>query len=142
MIRMGAGAALSVLSFDDRIGPFRLTQGILNVRVLRVDRGQMFEVDTPNLAFTIRQPGDYRIEVDPRGDSTTIFVRQGQGEVYGEGTAAVRVPQQRVSGGPVAATAPVAPTRRSVSGAAVRRRQPPAQRALEPDRPRGRKAQA
>ena len=44
----------------------------------------MFEVDTPNVAFTLRQPGEYRIEVDPEGRATTIVVRKGQGEVYGE----------------------------------------------------------
>jgi hypothetical protein len=47
----------------------------------------VFEVDTPNLAFTLRQPGEYRIEVDPEGDATTIVVRKGQGEAYGEGAA-------------------------------------------------------
>jgi hypothetical protein len=48
------------------------------------DFNQVFEVDTPNLAFTLRQPGEYRIEVDPDGNATTIVMRKGQGEVYGE----------------------------------------------------------
>ena len=50
---------------------------------------QSFEVDTPNLAFTLRQPGSYRIEVEPDGLATTIVVRKGQGDVYGEGAAYV-----------------------------------------------------
>ena len=50
---------------------------------------QVFEIATPNLAFTIRQPGEYRIEVDPDGGATTIYVRQGRGEVYGEGASYV-----------------------------------------------------
>jgi hypothetical protein len=29
------------------------------------------EIDTPNLAFDIRQAGDYRIEVNPDDDATT-----------------------------------------------------------------------
>lgn len=61
MIRMGAGTAVSVLNLDDRIAQLQLTQGTLNVRVRRLDPGHMFEVDTPNLAFTLRQPGEYRI---------------------------------------------------------------------------------
>ena len=69
MVRMDAGTALSVLNLDDRIAQLQLTQGTLNLRVLRLDPGQMFEVDTPNLAFTVRQPGDYRIEVNPRAHS-------------------------------------------------------------------------
>ncbi len=47
----------------------------------------VLEVDTPNLAFTIRQPGDYRIDVDPAGDATTVVTRGGRAEVFGEGAA-------------------------------------------------------
>ncbi len=89
MIRMNAGTGVSVLNLDDRIAQLQLTQGILNVRVRRLDPNQLFEIDTPNLAFTLRQPGDFRIEVDPDGNATTIIVRNGQGEVYGEGAAYV-----------------------------------------------------
>jgi hypothetical protein len=89
MIRMNAGTGVSVLNLDDVIAQLQLTQGILNVRVRRLDPNQVFEVDTPNLAFTLRQPGEYRIEVDPDGNATTIVVREGQGEVYGEDAAYV-----------------------------------------------------
>jgi hypothetical protein len=67
----------------------QLTQGTLNVRVRRFDPDQVLEVDTPNLAFTLRQPGEYRITVDADGNATEIVVRKGQGEVYGEGAAYV-----------------------------------------------------
>ncbi len=89
MIRMSAGTGLSVLNLDDRITQLQLTQGTLGVRVRRLDANQVFEVDTPNLAFTVRQPGDYRITVEPDGSATTIVVRRGQGEVYGEGASYV-----------------------------------------------------
>ena len=89
MIRMNAGTGLSVINIDDRIAQLQLTQGVLNVRVRRLGPDQLFEIDTPNLAFTIRQPGEYRIEVDPEADATTIYVRQGRGEVYGEGASYV-----------------------------------------------------
>ena len=84
MIRMNGGTGLSVLNLDDQIAQLQLTQGVLSVRVRRLDPDQAVEVDTPNLAFTLRQPGQYRIEVDPNDDATTIIVRSGQGEVYGE----------------------------------------------------------
>ena len=51
-----------MLNLDDRIAQLQLTQGTLNVRVRRLDPNQVFEVDTPNLAFTVRQPGEYRID--------------------------------------------------------------------------------
>ncbi len=89
MIRMNGGTGVSVLNLDDRIAQLQLTQGTLNVRVRRLGPSQSFEVDTPNLAFTLRQPGEYRIDVDPDGNATTIVVRQGQGEVYGEGASYV-----------------------------------------------------
>src|SRR5512134_864659 len=84
MIRMNAGTSVSVLNLGDRIAQLQLTQGALNVRVRRLEPNQVFEVDTPNLAFVLRRPGEYRIEVDPDGNATTIVVRKGQGEVYGE----------------------------------------------------------
>ena len=89
MMRMNAGTSVSVLNLDDQIAQLQLTQGALNVRVRRLEPDQVFEVDTPNLAFTLRQPGEYRIEVDPDGNATTIVVRKGQGEVYGEDAAYV-----------------------------------------------------
>lgn len=87
MIRMNADTGVTVLNLDDRITQLQLTQGALNVRVRRLEPDQVFEVNTPNLAFAVRQPGEYRIEVDPDGDATTIVVRKGQAEVYGEGAA-------------------------------------------------------
>jgi len=89
MLRMSADTAVSVLNLDDQITQLQLTQGALHVRVRRLEVGQAVEVDTPNLAFTLRQPGAYRIEVDPASDTTTIHVRSGQGEVYGEDAAYV-----------------------------------------------------
>ena len=89
LVRMDAVTALSVINLDDRIAQLELTQGSLNVRVLRLATDQVFEVDTPNLAFTLRQAGAYRITVDPDRDTTTIVVRSGQGEAYGEDAAYV-----------------------------------------------------
>src|SRR5882724_9720649 len=87
MIRVNAETDVSILNLDDQITQLQLTQGGLNVRVRRLEPDQTFEVDTPNLAFTLRQPGAYRIEVDPNGNATSIFLRDGQGEVYGEGAS-------------------------------------------------------
>jgi hypothetical protein len=84
MIRMDADTSVSVLNLDDQIAQLRLTQGTLNVRVRRFEPGQVLEVDTPNLAFVLRQAGEFRLDVDADGRATTIVVRKGQGEVYGE----------------------------------------------------------
>lgn len=89
MIRMNAGTGIAMLNLDDRIIQLQLTQGALIVRVRRLEPGQVVEVDTPNLALTLRHPGEFRIEVDPYGDATTVFVRNGQAEVYGQGASYV-----------------------------------------------------
>ncbi|WP_291010387.1 DUF6600 domain-containing protein [Hydrogenophaga sp.] len=87
VVRMGAGTSVSILNLDDQIAQFQLTQGVLNVRVRRLEPGQMIEVDTPNLALTLRQPGEFRIEVDSYRDATAVFVRRGEVEVFGESAA-------------------------------------------------------
>ncbi len=84
MIRMNAATGVSIVNLDDQIAQLKLTRGTVNLRVRRLEPNQVFEVDTPNLAFVVRQPGEYRIEVDPDEDSTTIVVREGEGAVYGE----------------------------------------------------------
>jgi hypothetical protein len=85
-IRVGGSTSLALLNLDDRNAQVELTQGTLNIRVRRLDRGQVFEVDTPILAYSIRRPGSYRIQVDQDG-VTTVTVRVGQAEIYGEGSA-------------------------------------------------------
>lgn len=87
LVRMDAGTGVSVLNLDDQVAQLQLTQGTLHVRVRRLASHQVFEVDTPNLAFTLRQAGAYRITVDPDRDTTTIVMRSGEGEAYGDGAA-------------------------------------------------------
>jgi hypothetical protein len=84
MVRMGAQTGVSLLRLDDQIAQLQLTQGTLIVRMSRFEADQAFEVDTPNLAFTLRQAGEYRIEVDPEGLATTLIVRKGAGEAAGD----------------------------------------------------------
>ncbi len=93
-VRIGGESSISILNLDDQNAQLQLNQGRLNVRVRRLERGQVLEIDTPNLAFTVREPADFRIEVDPDGYSTTIVVRRGQGEAYGDGAAYVIDAQQ------------------------------------------------
>ncbi len=89
IVRLSAGTDLSILNLDDRTAQMQLTQGVLNVRLRRSAPDQTYEIDTPNLALTIRQPAAFRIEVDADGNATSVFVRTGQVEVYGEGASYV-----------------------------------------------------
>ena len=82
-IRLGAQTSATLLNLDDRVAQFQLVQGTLTVRVRRLDRDQVIEIDTPNLAYVIRRVGQYRISVDD--DATTVWTSNGQGQVYGDG---------------------------------------------------------
>ena len=93
-IRLGALTSVTLLNLDDRIAQVQLSQGTLKLQVRRMGRGQVFEVNTPNLAVTLRRAGNYRIDVDPNGDATAVTVQSGQAEVYGEGASYTVNPQQ------------------------------------------------
>ena len=86
-IRLSDNTGFSFLNLDDRMAQIRLTEGTLNVRVRRLEQDETFEIDTPNLAFSILRPGNYKINVNEAGDSTVVVVRDGEGEVTGGGSA-------------------------------------------------------
>lgn len=67
-IRVDGQTFMSFLNLDDRTVQIQLNSGTIDVRVRTLYGDDVFEVDTPNLAFTMLQPGDYRITVD-RGRS-------------------------------------------------------------------------
>src|SRR5690348_15213967 len=86
-IRLSSQTGFSFLNLDDRIMQIRVTEGTINLRVLRLEDQESIEVDTPNLAFTVLRPGRYRINVNEAGDTTVINVPEGTGEVTGGGSA-------------------------------------------------------
>jgi hypothetical protein len=86
-IRLAANTGFSFLNLTDNITQLRLTQGTLRIRVKRLDQYETFEVDTPNLAFSVLRPGIYRISVNEGGDTTIVRIRGGEGEVTGGGSA-------------------------------------------------------
>jgi hypothetical protein len=86
-IRLSGNTGFSFLNLDDRTAQIRVTEGTLNVRVRRLENDETFEIDTPNLAFSVLRPGNYKIDVNEAGDTTFVVVRDGQGEVTGGGSA-------------------------------------------------------
>jgi uncharacterized protein DUF6600 len=84
-IRLSENTGMSFLNLDDRTVQIQLTSGTLNVRVRRLSRDDVFEIDTPNQAFSVYQPGSYRLEASEDGSYTVISVREGQGESTGNG---------------------------------------------------------
>jgi hypothetical protein len=84
-IRLSSDTGISFLNLDDRTVQLQLAQGTIEVHLRRLEPGNAFEIDTPNLAFTLAASGEYRIQSDPDGNSTAIIVREGAGQVTGAG---------------------------------------------------------
>ncbi len=84
-IRLSSETGISFLNLDDRTVQLQLAQGTIEVHLRRLEPGNAFEIDTPNLAFTLAASGEYRIQADPDGNSTAIIVREGAGQVTGAG---------------------------------------------------------
>ncbi len=79
----GANTSVSIVNLNNRLAQFKLTQGRLHLYVHHLEPQQKYEIDTPNLAFTITQPGYYQIAVDNHRKSTVVGVVRGHANVYG-----------------------------------------------------------
>src|SRR5713226_4003659 len=86
-IRLSGNTGFSFLNLSYIFSHTRATEGTINIRVRRLEQDETFEIDTPNLAFSILRPGNYKINVNEGGDSTFVTVRDGEGEVTGGGSA-------------------------------------------------------
>ncbi|MGE3318795.1 MAG: DUF6600 domain-containing protein [Candidatus Berkiella sp.] len=86
---VGPNTNINVLNLDDKIAQFQLTEGSINLEVNNLSKDQSYEIDTPNVAFTVQKPGNYRIDVDKEGDATVVRVEQGQAQVFGDSNSYV-----------------------------------------------------
>src|SRR5437588_6656088 len=82
-IRLNGNTGFSFLNLDDRTVQIQLSSGTLSIRVRRLERDEVFEVDTPNQAFSIMRAGRYRLEASEDGNSTIVMVPEGKGEASG-----------------------------------------------------------
>ncbi len=85
VIRLSENTGVSFLDLDDHTVQVQLSSGAISVRVRRLDHDDDFEIDTPNLAFTLSQPGNYRMEASEDGSNSTVTLRAGEGEATGNG---------------------------------------------------------
>ena len=84
-IHVSSMTALSFLNLDDQTIQMRLAEGTINFRVREMRQGDVYEVDTPNLAFTVTQAGAFRVEVNENGDGTRVTAIRGEGQVVANG---------------------------------------------------------
>jgi len=82
---VGSMTALSFLNLDEGITQVRIPEGAVNFRVREFRQGDVYEIDTPNVVFSVRQAGAFRIDVNEAGDSSRITVLRGEGEISAGG---------------------------------------------------------
>jgi hypothetical protein len=86
-IRAGQQTSMTLTNLNDNIMQVELDQGTLDLQVRRLFDGETYEIDTPNLAFTVMRTGEYRLDVDPNGDTTVVTVWHGEGVATGDNRA-------------------------------------------------------
>ncbi len=97
VLRLGENTSFSFLNLDDHNIQVQLSSGALNVRVRRFGQNDYFEVDTPNLALTLNEPGSYRMDASPDGNYTVVSLRNGSAQVTGGGQSYTIDAGQRIS---------------------------------------------
>ena len=79
-LRLNGRTDFTFINLNDQITQVQVSMGTLSVRLRRLSEQESFEIDTPQVAFSLLRPGEYRIDVNEQGDATVVTVRGGQGE--------------------------------------------------------------
>jgi hypothetical protein len=95
-LRLNGKTNFAFLNLRDEMTQVQISLGSLSVRLRRLADQEAFEVDTPQVAFSLLRPGEYRIDVNDQGDATIITVLGGEGEATGEGQAFTIHPREQV----------------------------------------------
>src|SRR4051812_30846019 len=90
-LHVNSETQLGLSTLDERAAQLMLQQGTVNARVRELLQGENFEIGTPNVAFRALQPGEYRVDVDPKTQQTHVVVVTGTAAVYGEGGESIHM---------------------------------------------------
>lgn len=82
-VRLNEKSDLSFLTLSDDAVQLKMTQGAMLLRLRSLAGKEVFEIDTPNLAFSLQEAGEYKIIVND-DNTTTVIVRRGAGIAYGD----------------------------------------------------------
>jgi len=84
VLRLDRETSFEILNLDDVLAQVQVTEGTINLRVDHLYPDQVYEIDTPTLAFVVSEPGEYRLDVDARSLMTQVTLFSGSAEVFGE----------------------------------------------------------
>lgn len=82
-VRAGRYTDLLVVNLANTITQLGLAQGTLHVRTFELDPSSNVEIDTPNGAITVVQPGDVRIDAYMADGGTLVTVKSGEVQITG-----------------------------------------------------------
>ncbi len=82
---LGSMTAFSFLNLDEGTTQVRVPEGAVNFRIRELRQGDIYEVDTPNVVFNVKEAGAFRVDVTEAGDSSRITVIRGAGEITTNG---------------------------------------------------------
>ena len=85
VVRLGSRSGFSFLNLDAQTAQMQLTAGTMIVHVRTLSPGEQDEVDTPNLALSLEEPGTYQVHVNAAGDLTVVEVIRGAALASGGG---------------------------------------------------------
>ena len=91
--RMWKDTDLSVTNLSDNMTQLGLAQGSLRLRTFGMDPQTQIEIDTPNGALLVTQPGDFRVDAYNGDYGTVVTVNSGELELTGPDL------QQRINSG-------------------------------------------
>jgi len=94
-VRLGSNTGFAFLNLDDHSVQMQLSAGTIIVAVRDLQGGESYEVDTPNIAVALQQPGVYRVEVNDQGTATAAAVSSGAAQAVGGGGQAVSILAQQ-----------------------------------------------
>jgi hypothetical protein len=92
VLRLGSRTELQVLAVDDQNVRLSVLSGSVAMHVRLLDADEYYELDTPAGNVVIRQPGNYRLDVDADERRATLAVRSGWAEASsGADTASLHI---------------------------------------------------
>ena len=83
--RMDSETSVTLSNVSDNTVQIELDQGTFFLHVRNLFPGEIYEIDTPNTAFTITKGGDYRFNVNSNNDVSLVTVWHGEGMATGDG---------------------------------------------------------
>jgi len=81
--RISENTDLTIANLNDQLMQLGLEQGTVRVSVYTLPSNSSVEIDTPNGAISIEQPGTYRIDSEPDESGTVVTVNSGSVEITG-----------------------------------------------------------